>query len=183
MMRARPGTATGKNDAGQGLTEFALVIGLFLFVVGALMQFALILWSINNVTQVARDTARWAATQSVIPCDTASSRTSLAAKADSIALQLTLVGYQANSWSMATPVAATPDEGVGADWPIPGGPPVLFASDCPPTDNQTPWFVQVKVNHVVPIFLPLLQYVLPQCSSPGFCISSTTKVRMEPKAP
>ena len=169
------------EPAGQGLTEFAIVIGLFLFVVGALIQFSLVLWSINAVTQIARDTARWAATQS-IQCDSTPNRDAVAARADSLARQLSLIGYRANTWTTASTIALMLDEGVGADWPNPD-PSRLFASDCPPVDNQDAWFVRVKVNHVVPIFLPALQFVLPPCSSSGFCISSTAEIRMEPRAP
>jgi hypothetical protein len=172
-----------KHRDGQAITEFALVFGLFVFIVGALIQFALVLWSINTITQVARDTARWAATQSVIPCDSVASRTALASKADVLARQLSLLGYQASSWATATTVDTTPQEGIGADWPIPPSGTVLFPTDCPPEDNQTEWFVRVRVNHVVPIFLPLLQNVLPPCTSGGFCLTSTAEIRMEPKAP
>lgn len=180
MTSTRKGERRSNRTAGQGLTEFALVFGLFVFVVGALIQFSLLLWSMNTITQVARDTARWAATQSVVPCD--STRDSVAAKADAIARQLSLFAYRANTWSTGTTVVATPAEGVGADWgPTP--PSDLYNTDCPPADNQTAWFVRIRVSHVVPIFLPGLQWVLPPCSSSGFCITSTAEIRMEPKAP
>lgn len=183
MMRKKRTEALFRRSAGQALTEFALVIGLFVFVVGAVIQFSLVLWSMNTVTQVARDTARWAATQSVVPCDSSTSRTAVAGKADTLARQLSLFAYQAGSWSTATTVDSTPDEGVGADWPIPGGSTILFPTDCPPNDNQTAWTVRVRVSHVVPVFLPGMQFVLPACSSSGFCITSTAEIRMEPKAP
>ena len=168
--------------AAQAMTEFALVFGLFVFIVGAVIQFALVLWSINTVTQVARDTARWAATQSTIPCDSTPSRNAVALKADSIARQLSLLGYRSGTWTTSSTVNATPQEGVGADWPIPTGATILFATDCPPEDNQTAWFVRVRISHPIPIFLPGLQWVLPPCSS-GYCLSSTAEIRMEPKAP
>lgn len=167
---------------GQALTEFALVVGLFVLIVGALIQFSLALWSINTVTQVARDTARWAATQSTSPCDSTASRSGVAVRADSIARQLSLLGYRAGTWSTASTVNATPEEGVGADWPIPGGSTILFATDCPPNDNQTAWFVRVRIRHPIPVFLPALQAFLPPCGT-GLCITSTAEIRMEPKAP
>jgi hypothetical protein len=176
-------SARGREGSdAQALTEFAIVIGLFVFVVGALIQFSLILWSINTVTQVARETARWAATQSTIPCDSTPSRDQVATKADSIARSLSLLGYRQGTWTTASTIAATPDEGVGADWPIPVGGTVLFATDCPPEDNQTAWFVRVRISHPIPIFMPGLQWVLPACSS-GYCLSTTAEIRMEPKAP
>jgi hypothetical protein len=182
-MRTQPSRRTDIRRRGQALTEFALVIGLFVFVVGALIQFALVLWSMNTITQVARDTARWAATQSESPCESPANRTAVAATADGLARQLSLLGYRANLWTSATSVTSTPDEGIGADWPIPASLTVLFPTDCPPTDNQTPWFVRVRVNHVIPVFLPGLQWALPPCGSSGMCLTSTAEIRMEPKAP
>jgi hypothetical protein len=183
MRISRSRSAGSKRRRGQALTEFALVVGLFVFVVGALIQFSLILWSMNTITQVARDTARWAATQSGSQCDSAANRTGVASTADGLARQLSLFGYRANSWTTATTIAATPDEGIGADWPIPASTTVLFPTDCPPNDNQTAWFVQVRVNHVIPVFLPGLQWALPPCGSSGMCLTSTAEIRMEPKAP
>jgi TadE-like protein len=172
---------------GQALVEFSLVFGVFFLIVGAVIQFGMIAWSTNTVTQVARDTARWAATQSSPPCNSASNLSNLAAKAESIAQGWSLLGYQPGIWPTATlGINSVPAEGVGAEWPIPPPPPgvtQLFDADCPPADATTPWFVRVRVNHVVPIFFPGLQIFLPSCSSGGFCISSTAQLRMEPKAP
>ena len=165
---------------GQALTEFALVFGVFFLVVSAIIQFGLLLWTMNTATQVARDTARWAVTQSTAPCDSTANRASLAATAGTIAQELKLLGYTAGMWTTATAVGAVPAEGIGADWPIPTG---LFDTDCPPADNQTPWFVSVRVNHVVPVFLPGIQLFFPACGGAGICISTTAEVRMEPKVP
>jgi hypothetical protein len=43
--------------------------------------------------------------------------------------------------------------------------------------------VRIRVNHVIPIFVPGLRLLLPPCpgGSAGFCYSSTTELRMEPK--
>jgi Flp pilus assembly protein TadG len=176
--------------SGQTLVEFALVAGVFLYVLGSVVQISLVLWTSNTVTQVARDAARWAATQSTAPCDSGTARSAVAAAADRIARQLSLMNYTTGSWGSATTVASTPAEGVGADWPIPPPPPDLFATDCPPADNLTPWTVRVRVNHTVPVFLPGVTLlsgfirILPPCSVPdSYCISSTAEIRMEPKAP
>ena len=173
---------------GQALSEFALVSVVFFLVIAAVIQFGLILWSTNTVTQVARDTARWAVTQSTPPCNSDSNLSNLAGKAGDIAQQWSLLGYRPGLWPTATEgINTVPAEGVGADWPIPSPPPPgvakLFNEDCPPADATTPWFVRVRVNHVVPIFFPGLQLLLPSCSSGGYCISSTAQLRMEPKAP
>lgn len=169
---------------GQAAVEFALIVGLFILVVGGVIQFATILWSQNTITQIARDTARWAVTQSTSPCDSAPSRTALAATADQLARQWGLVDYTAGSWTSAVTFASLGSRGVGAEWPIPpSSTTTYFPTDCPPADNALAWFVQVRVNHSVPIFVPGLQFIAPPCGTPGFCISTTAELRMEPKSP
>ena len=173
------------ND-GQAMVEFALVFGLFFLIVAAVIQGGLMLWSVNTTTQVSRDTARWAVTQSTPPCNSTANLSNLATHAGSLARQWSLLGYRPGIWPTATlGIGNVGDEGVGADWPIPPSPSgaTLFDNDCPPADAATPWFVRVRVNHVVPLFFPGLQLLVPQCSSAGFCISATTELRMEPKAP
>lgn len=170
------------------MVEFALVAGLFILVIGGVIQFGAILWSQNTVTQLARDTARWAATQSTTPCDSAASRTAVAAQADQLAEEWSLLDHNAGEWTNAVPLASLGSRGVGVDWPVPASPPhinppmAIFPTDCPPSDNIVPWFIRVRVNHTVPIFVPGLQFIS-QCTGPGFCISSTAEVRMEPKSP
>lgn len=176
----RPRRRPPRAHRGQALVEFGLVIGLFLFVIGGLIQFGVILWSQNAITQVARDTARWAVTQSISPCDSPATRTALAAAADQLARGTSLVNYPAGTWSTASSIAAVGSEGVGADWQSEDS---TFATDCPPSDNTTVWTVRVRVNHVVPIFLPGLEFIAPACGSPGFCLTSSTELRMEPKRP
>ena len=165
------------------MVEFALIAGLFILVVGAVIQFGAILWSQNTITQVARETARWAVTQSTSPCDSPASRAALAATAHRLAREWLLVDHPAGSWSSAGPISALGARGVGVDWPIPPASITLYETDCPPADNGLNWFVQVRVNHTVPILVPGLQFIAPPCASPGFCISSIAELRMEPKAP
>ena len=176
-----------RSSGGQALVEFALVIGLFLLVAGGIVQFAVILWSQNTVNQVARDTARWAVTQSDSPCDSASMRAEVASTANQLASQWQLLGPHA--WSTASTIGAVGPSGVGAEWYVDEDtlPPEIelsevFPTDCPPSDNRLPWFVRIRVSQRVPIFFPGLQIISPDCA-PGFCISSTTELRMEPKRP
>lgn len=177
-LRSRPRRAR----RGQALVEFGLVIGLFMFVIGGLIQFGVILWSQNAITQVARDTARWAVTQSISPCDSPATRIALAGAADQLARGTSLVNYPAGTWSVASTIDALGPEGVGVDW-LEDAVPTPIPTDCPPSDNATVWTVRVRVNHVVPIFLPGLEFIAPTCGSPGFCLTSTTELRMEPKKP
>jgi Flp pilus assembly protein TadG len=169
-----------RSHRGQAMVEFGLVIGLFMLVVGGLIQFGVILWSQNSITQVARDTARWAVTQSTSPCDSPASRTALAGAADQLARGTSLVNYPAGTWSTASPISSLGAEGVGVDWQSADS---SFPSDCPPSDNTTEWTVRIRVNHVVPIFIPGLQFIAPACASSGFCLSTSTELRMEPKRP
>ena len=162
------------------MVEFALVAGLFLFVIGGVIQFGIILWSQNAVTEIARDTARWAVTQSSSPCDTAANRGLVATTADELAERAALVGHSAGTWATATPIGSMPSDGVGVDWTVPTG---YFATDCPPSDNGIASFVRVRINHSVPIFIPGLQIVAPTCGGSGFCVSSISELRMEPKSP
>jgi Flp pilus assembly protein TadG len=165
---------------GQALVEFALAFGLFMLVIGGIVQFGIILWSQNAITQVSRDTARWAVTQSASPCDSGATRAAMGGVADQLARNVSLVSYSAGTWSSASTIASLGPEGVGADWQSVDS---SFPTDCPPSDNATVWTVRVRVNHVVPIFLPGLQFIAPPCTASGFCITSTTELRMEPKKP
>jgi hypothetical protein len=119
-------------------------------------------------------------TQSTAPCDTPATRVALAGAADQLARGASLVNYPAGTWSDATSVAAVAAEGVGVDWQSADS---NRPTDCPPSDNATEWTVRIRINHVVPIFIPGLQFIAPSCGSPGFCLSSTTELRMEPKTP
>ncbi|MBA3688633.1 MAG: pilus assembly protein [Chloroflexi bacterium] len=174
------GRQSRRSHHGQAMVEFGLVIGLFMFVVGGLIQFGVILWSQNSITQVARDAARWEVTQSTSPCDSPAARAALAAAADQLARGTSLVNYSAGTWSSAVTIASLGAEGIGADWQSADS---SFPSDCPPSDNTTEWTVRIRVNHVVPIFLPGLEFIAPACASSGFCLTTTTELRMEPKRP
>ena len=176
-----------KSTRGQAIVEFTLIAGLFILVVGAVIQFGVILWSQNTVNQIARDTARWAVTQSDSPCESAAMRARVAATATQLAAKWQLLGPQ--SWTSAPGTGAVGASGVGADWYVDEDslPPEIeidevFATDCPPSDNRLPWFVRIRINQAVPIFFPGLQLIAGDCA-PGFCISSTTELRMEPKRP
>jgi Flp pilus assembly protein TadG len=165
---------------GQALVEFGLVIGLFMLVIGGLVQFGLILWSQNAISEVARDAARYAVTLSDTPCDTGTTRAKIAVAADQLARETSLMSYDAGSWATAPAITAVGPTGVGVDWQSTDS---TFATDCPPSDNLTVWTVRIRVNHVIPIFLPGLQIIAPPCGGDGFCITSETELRMEPKTP
>lgn len=185
-----------RRSRGQSLVEFAIVVPLLLAIVGAIIQFGIIFWAQNTLTQIVRDTGRWEASQQTQPCNrgvaTAEYPDALLAlgqRADSIARSASLIGYSAGDWGRATastswPPATRPNEGVEVAWPVPTDPPNLSDSDCPPSSNATAWFVHIRVNHVVPVFFPGLQYLpgIGTCDESGCSVSlsASTTFRMEP---
>lgn len=144
-----------------------------MLILGGVVQFAVILWGMNSLNQIARDTGRWAATQQFSACNTIPPST-FAGQADQIARTSTLIGYASGEWTTAKfyadntslPQTAAATKGIEAVWSGPTG------ISCPPADNASAWFVTIRVSHVVPIFFPFV---------PGNgAISSTTEFRMEP---
>jgi len=150
-----------------------------MLVLGAIIQFGLIFWAQNTLTQVVRDTGRWAATQQTSPCNTAGAN--VVTRADQIARTSSLLAYRAGLWSgsgSSYPATPQPREGVEVAWASPDT--TLFPSDCPPDTNQAVWFVTVRVNHVVPSFFPAIGVLIPSCASDGCSLTSTAEFRMEP---
>jgi Flp pilus assembly protein TadG len=119
-----------RRSSGQALVEFAIVVPLLMLLIGGIVQFGIIFWGQNTLTQIARDTGRWASTQ--INCDDAS----VIMTANSIADQSSLIGKTA-PW---TPESANVE--------------VTWGSPCPPPTNQQVAFVSITLHHRVPIFFP-----------------------------
>jgi len=119
------------GSRGQSLTEFAIVFPIFMLLLGGIIQFGIIFWGQNTLTQVVRDTGRWAATQ-----QQCTDPEPIIATANQIAAQSSLIGYAAGSWTSA-------DVTVG--W---------TGTPCPPTSNQEVAWVTISVIHQVPIFFP-----------------------------
>jgi len=178
-MRVR---ARRRRSLGQGLVEFALVLPIFLLFVGGIIQFGVIFWAQNTLTQVVRDTGRWAATQQTRPC--ADGGVALVNKADSIALASSLIGYQAGSWSSSTlyalDVSPAPREGIEVSWPLSAEAPSPALGDCPPNTNKYAWFVNIRAHHVVPLFFPVIGAWIPSCTASDCSLSSSVQFRMEP---
>jgi hypothetical protein len=196
------GASTGADDVrwshdrrrarAQSLVEFALVLPLLLVLVGGAIQFGVIFAGQNSLNQVARDAARWAATQTFTQCVDAASGTPppLLYQADQIAQASSLIGYSAGMWNSGNfwhPVpdnynsslpASPPGEGVEAVWSWESG------GACPPLDNVLAAYVTIRVTHDVPVLLPGLQYLpsIGTCSPSGchLLLSSTSTFRMEP---
>jgi len=171
---------------GQSLVELALVMPVLLLLIGGAVQLGVFFAAQNTLTQIARDTARWASTQAYAPCSKAAdSPSQLLARADEIATASALLGYTSGLWSApgnftnpSSLPASPPGEGVEVVWSSePGG-------ACPPADNVLAAYVTIRVTHDVPVLLPGLQYLpsIGKCDSSGchLRLTSTSIFRMEP---
>jgi Flp pilus assembly protein TadG len=180
VVRSRAG-----SSRGQSLVELALVVPILLVLFGGAVQLGIFFAAQNSLIQVARDTARWAATQQTYnPCSQAAtgSPPPLLAKADELASTSSLVGYSSGTWNagnFTNPASLPPNppngEGVEVAW---------SGTTCPPADNVSPAYVKVRVTHTVPVIVPGLQYlpVFGTCDASGchLSLSSTSIFRMEP---
>lgn len=134
----------GSSDRGQSLAEFALVFPLLFLLVAAIIQFGMLFWAQNTLTQIARDTGRWAATQQKDCTPGAADPalvTDVIAKANEIAAASSLFGYS-TAWGPGN---------VDVTWTVDDP-----SFSCPPTGNQEVAFVHIGINHDVPIFFPFL---------------------------
>jgi Flp pilus assembly protein TadG len=93
-MRAR--SRRGRSS-GQSLVEFAIVAPVALAIIGAIVQFGIIFWAQNTLTQVVRDTGRWEATQQTTPCSDGAS--ALGSQAEIIAGNSSLFGYSSGEFA------------------------------------------------------------------------------------
>jgi TadE-like protein len=189
MWSVRRAAATGRS--GQSLVEFALVVPVLLLMLGGAVQLGVIFAAKSSMVQIARDTARWSATQIYTPCNTAGTGTppQPLTQADSTALTSGLIGYQAGTWSatnftvypdnMALPATPPNTEGVEAVWSYASG-------SCPTTNNTVVAYVTIRISHQLPLFLPGLWIIAGgSCGGSGcFLASSATAMfRMEPPPP
>jgi Flp pilus assembly protein TadG len=126
LFRRRPDRP---RTRGQSLAEFAIVFPVLMLILGGIIQFGILFWGQNTLTQVARDTGRWAATQTTCPTNATVTPT-----ANSIALTSSLIGYQ-------TPADLTVSVAMSGD-------------PCPVSNNSQVAYVTITLSHQVPIFFP-----------------------------
>ncbi len=180
MLTTRPPVSSARfrrRTRGQSLAEFAIVFPIFIAMIGGIIQFGLVFWAQNTLTQVVRDTGRWEATQIVDPCS--SNAGAVVGMANTIASNSSLFGY-----SLGNPfVAGNATEGIDVAWAR--DPSDSTTQPCPPTDNQSVWYVTITIRHTVPTFFPGMTYLpgLGTCDSAGchLTLASTAKYRMEPQ--
>jgi hypothetical protein len=116
-----------------------------------------IFWGQNTLTQVARDTGRWASTQT--QCDTPAERAAILNTAKSIAASSSLIG-PSSGW--------TSPANVDMSWSTPDSAPT-----CPPADNTKTYYISITIKHQVPIFFPWI---------PGDGnLTTVAQFRMEPR--
>lgn len=122
-----------RRRRGQSLAEFAIVFPVLMLILGGIIQFGIIFWGQNTLTQIARDTGRWAATQ--LACD---ATVDVLGTAKSIAASSSLIG-NSTGWTSPTNVEAS--------W---------SGSPCPPHNNQNVAYVSITLHHQVPVFFPFV---------------------------
>lgn len=149
-MPARPDR--GHHSRGQSLVEFALIVPVFVLFLAGIIQFGLLFWAQNTLTQVVRDTGRWAASQK--ECSPGQVR----ATARDIAAGSSLLGYETGAWTDAAIVVSYDFSG----------------ATCIPTSNVATSWVDITITHEVPIFFPWIP-------GEGK-LTSTARFRMEPCA-
>jgi Flp pilus assembly protein TadG len=160
-MPLRRPTLLRRASRGQALVEFALVLPLLVLVLLGVMQFGLLFWGQITLTQVARDTGRWAATQQ--ECDTASNRAAVVGQARAIALESSLFAYEGG---------ADPNLTIAPSW-------APNATPCPPADNTSVEWVTILMTYRVDVFLPLAaDTCTPVCQR---TLTTEVQFRMEPE--
>jgi TadE-like protein len=118
-----------ERSRGQSLVEFALVVPIFLLILGGVVQFGIIFWGQNTLNQIVRDSGRYAVTESDCTLDVG--QKDILAKIKSVA----------SSASFAGTVGA-----ITLVMPTPPG--------CPPTSNSQHVWLRITVQAQVPIFFP-----------------------------
>lgn len=155
------GKLSDREPQGQALVEFAIVLPLLVLILLGVMQFGLLFWGQITLTQVARDTGRWAATQQ--ECDTADNRVALDTQARAIALESQLFGYDGG---------ADPNLTITPSW-------APNADPCPPVDNTGIEWVTILMTYRVDVFLPLAaDTCTPVCQR---TLTTEVQFRMEPE--
>ncbi len=152
------GRRTDPPARGQALVEFALVLPILILILSGIIQFGMVFWAQNTLNQIARDTGRWAATQT--SCG-GSEAGAVVTTANSIASQSSLVGYTGPS-DLTISVTWTPSTG------------------CVPASNQDVAWVHITISYEAPQLFPVACLPFGLCTPSVGMISSSAEYRMEP---
>lgn len=163
-----------------------MVTPVLLLLMGGAVQLGVIFAAKNTMVQIARDTARWSATQINSPCSTAA--TAVLAQADSTAAVSGLIGYTGGDWNSSNGTVYPDNTNMPSAAPKPDGVEIVWSSTgaCPPSTNAVIAYVSIRVSHPVPLFLPGLWLVAGSaCGSSGCFLdmSESAMFRMEPPPP
>ena len=182
------------------MVEFALVVPVLLLLVGGAVQYAAIMAAKHSLIQIARDTARWASTQTTWnPCVDAAAEPNRqpVTRADELAVEAGLPGYSSGDWHGPTNVpggnfvsgtsalAASPTKSWDGT-PLTEGVEVAWTGGtCPTATSTDKAWVTVRVTHQIPIFLPGAWFIPGLCNTGGcnLSLSATSMFRMEPPPP
>lgn len=185
-----PAASASRSRRGQSLVEFALVLPMLLLLVGGIIQLGVVLATSHTLIQVARDTARYAATRNYTPCNAAATATppEPLTEANKTALASRLMGYADGEWNTGNFTVHPMNSSLPATPPFVQGVEVVWAEDvpgnCPTTDNSDVSWVTVRLSHRAPVLLPGLAYLpsLGTCDGSGcyLTITSKSQFRMEP---
>jgi hypothetical protein len=127
-----------------------------MLVIGGTIQFGIIFWGQNTLTQIARDTGRWAASQQGCTAGIVAPAVDVLGTAKTIAANSSLIG-NSSTWTSPANVVV-----------------VWSGTPCPPSNNQDIAYVTITLHHQVPIFFPFI---------PGNgTLTTSAQFRMEPKA-
>lgn len=154
------------------MVEFALVLPVLVLIMLGVMQFGILFWSQITLTQIARDTGRWAVSQGwgcggSAPVEPTAGAQILG-QANAIADRSTLFAWSASNQLV---MSAGPT--------YTNGPPAGGVK-CPPLTNQEVWNITFELSHTVPVFIPFI--ATNGCA--GGCertLNTEVQFRMEPK--
>lgn len=156
-----------RRNRGQALTEFALILPVFLAILLGIMQFGILFWAQVTATSIARDTARFAVTQAKCGAtDVATTISTIQSFGAANAVQSGLLG----------PALTAPE--IAVAYQIPTG------ATCAPQDASKVVTVLITVAHPIPLFVPIMDRLLAtSCSSSGCTrtITASVQMRVEPK--
>lgn len=133
------------GDEGSSLLETALVMLLFLSLVIGAIQFSLVFFAFNNVTDAAREAARWAAVRGSMSCTNTPGLTGCNATSAQITSYVQGKGY---------PGLVASNISVTTTWLLASSSTHASWSTCSGRCNAPGNQVQVQVTYSLPIAIP-----------------------------
>ena len=157
-----------RRSRGQALAEFAIVVPVFMLIVGGIIQFGIIFWGQNTLNQIVRDAGRYGVTEA--DCQ--------AANNTDILNQITSLASGSSIATITSKSVTLPTDGEminGQADPVSDDNGVVTSGFCPAESNADHVWLRITVVAKVPVFFPIV---------PGNgTISSTALFRMEPVTP